>query len=49
VDVKERPSKKVSRKKEASDVSERLCSHDHIKAKGLGKRDRETMERDLKR
>jgi len=49
VDMKERPSKKVSGGKEASGVCERLCSHYHIKAKGLGKRDRETMESDLKR
>ncbi len=49
MDMKRRPSKKVSGKKEVSGVSERLCSHDHIKAKGLGKQDWETMESDRKR
>ncbi len=49
MDMKEGPGKKVSRKKEASGVPQRLCSRYHIKAKGLGKQDWETMDSDLKR
>ncbi len=33
-------------KEEASGISERLCSRHHIKAKGLGKPDWQTMDGD---
>jgi len=39
-------SRMFPRYEEASGISESLCSHHHIKAKGLGKGGRETVDGD---